>query len=125
MTIKPSNLDDMTEDRLIERFIEIGIGQDQALLMDQIAIFNRLYKLRKDVELQLQRRSGDRRHVLLQLYDHPNVQVRLNAAEATLAVEPQKARRELEIIASSGQYPQAGYAGMTVAALDRGTFEPS
>jgi enoyl reductase-like protein len=122
--MKHAKLGTMTEVELIQRYIEIGVAQDEALLMDQTTLFNRLYDLRKEVEAQLKERTGDQRRLLLRLYDHPNVQVRLNAVEDTLAVEPQLARTTLETIAASGQYPQAGYAGMTVAALEQGTFKP-
>jgi hypothetical protein len=59
------------------------------------------------------------------LYDHPNAQVRLKAATATLGVVPEAARALIEDIASSRKFPQAGDAGMTLDALDRGIFQPS
>ena len=58
------------------------------------------------------------------LYEHGNAQVRLQAAGATLAVEPGTARRVMEAIAASKTFPQAGHAGMTLDALDRGIFKP-
>jgi hypothetical protein len=38
-------------------------------------------------------------------------------------VAPERARRMLEIIAESREYPQAGDAGMTIDCLDRGIFK--
>jgi len=60
----------------------------------------------------------------LPLYRHANAQVRLAAAKATLAVAPEDARQMLQRIADSGEFPQAGDAGMCLVALDRGIFKP-
>ncbi len=53
------------------------------------------------------------------------MQVRVNAAKATLAVAPQQARQMLQAIADSQWQPQAGDAGMCLWNLDRGVFVPS
>jgi len=53
-----------------------------------------------------------------------DIQVRSQSARATLAVAPAEARRAIEAIAASRQYPQAGDAGMTLINLDRGIFVP-
>jgi hypothetical protein len=47
------------------------------------------------------------------------------AVKATLAVAPERARRMLEIIAESREYPQAGEAGMSIDNLERGIFKPT
>jgi hypothetical protein len=77
------------------------------------------------IEDELKARTPDQRPMLLNLYDHPNAQVRLNAMKATLAVAPATARRNLEALATSLDFPQAGDAGMTLYALDRGIFKPT
>jgi hypothetical protein len=59
------------------------------------------------------------------LYRHPNAQVRLMAATATLAVAPEAARQLLQAIADSNDYPQAGDAGMSLWNLERGVFKPT
>jgi hypothetical protein len=115
----------MTVDQLIQRFIAIGIEQDQALLRGQHARFNRLFDEMVAIEDELKTRDGDQRRELLSLYNHPNAQVRLNAVKATLAVTPQFARWKLQVLADSREYPQAGDAGMTIDALDRGIFKPT
>jgi hypothetical protein len=63
--------------------------------------------------------------LLVSLFDHDNVQVRLNAAKATLAVAPQAARQMLETIAGASKGPQGGDAGMCLVSLDRGIFKPT
>jgi len=115
----------MTVDQLMARYISIGIDQDKALLRNEIAKFNRLFDEMVVVENELRMRDGDQRRALLGLYGHPNAQVRLNAAKATLAVAPEPARRKLQTMADSAEYPQAGDAGMTLYALDRGIFKPT
>jgi hypothetical protein len=123
--VKRLTLQDLSVDQLLERFTAIALQQDQALLMDEIARFNKLYDEMDAVKIELKRRPGDQRRALLALYDHPNIQVRLKAAVGTLAVEPAPARELLQTIASSREYPQAGDAGMTLVNLDRGIFKPT
>jgi Domain of unknown function (DUF2019) len=77
------------------------------------------------IEDELKARAGDQRRELLSLYSHPNAQVRLNAIKATLAVAPELARRALQAIADSREYPQAGDAGMSLWNLERGIFKPT
>lgn len=62
---------------------------------------------------------------MLRLYDHPNMQVRLMAAKATLEIEPEAARTMLQAIADSGWFPQAGDVGMSLSNLERGVFKPT
>jgi hypothetical protein len=123
--MKRTELENMTVDQLVKRFNAIGLDQDTALAMGATAKFNRLFDEMEVVENELKVRDGDQRRALLRLYDHPNAQVRLNAVKATLAVAPEAARRMLQAIADSNEFPQAGDAGMTLVSLDRGIFKPS
>jgi hypothetical protein len=115
----------MTVPELVERFAAIALEQDEALRMNEIAKFNRLFDQMEEVEQELKVRAGDQRQALLALYDHSNMQVRLKAVKATLAVTPIAARQMLEAIANSGWFPQAGEAGMSLVNLDRGVFKPT
>lgn len=123
--MKRVNLQEMTGDQLVEHFAVIGIKQDNALRKSEHAKFNLLFDEKKAIERELRSRAGDQRRLLTNLYDHPNAQVRLNAAKATLAVAPETARRMLQTMADSREYPQAGDAGMTLVSLDRGIFKPT
>jgi Domain of unknown function (DUF2019) len=123
--MKRTNLPDMTAGELVERFIVIGLDQDKALLRGEDAKFNRLFDEMVAIEDELKIRDGDQRRELLSLYNHPNAQVRLNAVKATLAVAPEFARRTLQAIADSREYPQAGDAGMSLLNLERGIFKPT
>jgi hypothetical protein len=118
-------LRDMSVDQLVERFVEIGLAQDEALLDDETAKFNRLFRQMQAVVQELKMRAGDQRSALLALYNHPNMQVRLKAVKNTLAIAPQTARLALEAIANSRHFPQAMEAGMSVWNLDQGIFKPT
>jgi hypothetical protein len=122
---KPSKLKSMSVDQLVERFTMLSLAQDQALLMDELAKFSRLFDQIEAVADELKSRKGDQRRALLSLYRHPNIQVRLKAAKTTLAVAPEAARQELRAIANSREYPQAGDAGMCLRNLDEGIFKPT
>lgn len=118
------NLPDMTVDELVERFAAIGLDQDEASLYDDNEKFTRLFWQMEAVEEELKSRHGDQRGALRSLFGHRNAQVRLCAAKATLAVLPEEARRTIETLANSNEFPHAGDAGMTLWALDEGIFKP-
>jgi len=115
----------MSVDQLVAHFAENAMDQDEAILKDDNAKFRRLFWKMDEITNELMRRPGDQRTALLPLYHHQNMQVRLKAAIATLAVAPQAARAMLENIAASGWQPQAGDAGMTLWNIDRGIFKPT
>lgn len=110
---------------LVGRFTVISEAQYEAELYGQIRKFNALMMDLKEVWEELQGRPGDQRIALLPLLEHPNYQVRLNAAKATLALAPAAARTTLEALYASGHLPQSGSAGMTLLLLDNGTFKPT
>ena len=99
-------------------FIDIGIAQGEAIEEFRTAIYNRLYDRKAAVVDELKRR-GERR-VLISLYDHPNIQVRLNAAKSTYSLNTAGARAVIQAIADSKNFPWAGSAGMTLWSLDEG-----
>jgi hypothetical protein len=115
----------MSVTELVDRFAALAIAQFQAELQSDIAKQNKLIEEGWVVVDELKSRPGDQRSALTSLYDHPNVQVRLNAARLTLAVAPTAAREVVQSIADSKQYPQAGDAGMCLWALDQGIFTPT
>jgi len=114
----------MTVDQLVTRFADIALDQDKADLKGDYAKFNRLYDEMDAVEKELKARVGDQRSALLPLFNHPNAQVRLKSAIATLALAPQEARRTLQILSDRQEYPQAADARGMIRAIDEGTFVP-
>ncbi|SEI09185.1 protein of unknown function [Tardiphaga sp. OK245] len=117
-------LTEMSTADLVKSFAEIVVAQDEASLGGQIEKFNRLFDNMMDVSNELKRRKGDQRILLLDLFKHPNVQVRLQAAKLTLAVAPGQARAQLEEIVQLQWFPQSGDAGMSLRNLDLGVFKP-
>jgi hypothetical protein len=115
----------MTTDELVDRFVRIALDQDTAVRRDDNATYKRLFEQMDAIKAELKSRPGDQRRALVPLRDHPNVQVRLKSAIATLAVAPEAGRHVLQTIADSRDYPQAGDAGMTLDCLDRGIFKPT
>ena len=118
------NLTKMSVFELVKKFTEIGLAQGEADLDGNRRKYNKLYTQMEAVENELKSRAGDGRTALIPLYDHPNVEVRLKAAKATLAVAPDKARQVLITIRDSKLY-QALEAGMTLYNLDEGVFKPT
>lgn len=114
----------MSVDDLIGQFAELGVLQDDALWDGKYAIFNRLFDRMQEVDKELRNRGQGARLSLLQLFDHRNAQVRLQAAKYALGIAPADARKLIQQISQSRLYPQAGDAGMTLRALDEGIFKP-
>ena len=123
--MKRINLSEVSVEQLVEGFAAVALEQDDAILMHDNAKFTRSFWQMEALEEELKARNGDQRQALLRLYHHPNAQVRLTAAKATLAVSPDAARRLLRSIADLKEYPQAGDAGMSLVNLDRGIFKPT
>lgn len=116
--MKHVDLKSMSVDELVHRFIEIAIAQDWAIFEDETAKYHRLYRQMDEIDNELKSRPGDQRRALAQLYDHPNIQVRLKAARRSMELMPDAARPVLEKIAKSGAYPQAADAGFALDRLD-------
>jgi len=122
--MNPTRMQIPNADQLVKQFAALAIRQDTMLLERDIAEVNRLYDRLQDVANELKARPGDQRTALLVLYEHSNMQVRLKAAKATLAVAPTAAREQLEAIKASKWQPYAGEAGMSLRNLDSGVFRP-
>jgi hypothetical protein len=74
---------------------------------------------------ELKNMPGDRRAMLAKHYDHPNLQVRLNAAKFTIAVFPEEARAQLVAIGETGRCPQSASALSKLDALEEGFWKPT
>jgi nitrogen regulatory protein PII len=122
--MKSADLSALSVAELLERFAAICVEQNKTLFSGGYAKFNRLFDQMVAVENELKIRPGDQRSALLALFDHPDMQVRLQAAKLTLAVAPEAARQMLERIKEWRRQPQAGDAGMCLINLDRGIFVP-
>lgn len=115
----------MTNDQLVDRFAEIGVAQDDAIWNNRTTRFNNLYSEMEEIDRELRSRGMQARLLLCRLFSHPNMQVRLQAATWSLGTAPAQAREVLEAIRALNFLPQALDAGMTLRALDDGTYKPS
>lgn len=123
--MRKAKLQEMTVGELVERFAAIALAQDEAILDDENAKYNRLYDQMDLVKAELKSRKGDQRSALLPLFEHATAQVRLKAAIATLAVSYDAARQVLQTISDNNEYPEAADARGMMRALDEGTYVPT
>jgi hypothetical protein len=119
------DLKSCSTDQLLKYFAAIGVEQDKAEEAEDNAKYGRLFKQMSTIQNELKNRSGDQRRALAQLFDYPNMQVRLMAAKYALAPEPMAARRALETIAASTWPPQCYDARMCLWMIDEGKFVPT
>jgi hypothetical protein len=122
--MKRSLLRDLSVDQLIDLFANIAIAQDEALLADRIAEYNRFYSQQDAIEEELRRRGRDAAMGLVRFYDHPNVQVRLVSAQRTRDLAPALARKVFETIVKSQHFPQAASAATSLRNLEHGISRP-
>ena len=111
--------------QLVERFTALCIGQFEAELYSEIAKENRLIRQTIAVADELKSCVGDQRSALVPLLPRPNPQVRMMAAQFTLAVAPAAARQALQDLSDQNIYPQAAYGRGTLTALDEGERKPT
>lgn len=110
---------------LVETFVRIALEQYEARFDFDTKKLNKLFWQMEDVEKQLKTLPGDKRSALLPLLEHSNLEVRLRAAKATLAVAPEAARATLVALTEIQPTPQAGVAGMCLWTLEEGIFKPT
>jgi hypothetical protein len=123
--MKDVDLGKMSVPQLVEQFTILCVDQFQAELYSEIAKQNKLIRQSIAISDELKGRAGDQRMALVPLLVHPNPQVRMMAAQFTLAVAPVAARQALQDLSDQNVYPQAAYARGTLMALDEGERNPT
>lgn len=123
--MRQRDLKSLSNAEIVRLFEQLCIEQYDAIERNENARANRLILKTWALATELKSRPGDQRRVLMELFGHPNMQVRLTAAHANLAVDYVAARRELQAIVDEQWFPQAGDAGMTLDNLDSGFYRPS
>lgn len=119
------DLRSLSNAEIVDLFERLCIEQYDAMEREEQARVNRLVWRIHDLETELKSRPGDQRYELMKLFGHPNMQVRLSAAQAILSIDYASARREIQEIKDSKWYPQAMDAGMTLYFLDTGKSKPT
>ncbi|MEW6768493.1 MAG: DUF2019 domain-containing protein [Pseudomonadota bacterium] len=112
------DLSTLSIDQLLARFVELCLDDEQAHDLAKVSVSNRLVYEISDVKKELQKRPGDQRSALIALFKHPNLYVRYHVATNLMSVMPEEARRQMQAIADSKQYPIAGSAGTYLLMLD-------
>jgi len=123
--VTSATLKHLSVEALVEQFRLMALAQDEALLDDEYTKYNRLFDKMEEVKGELKGRPDDGRRAMLPLLAHSNAQVRLKAAIALLALEPEAARAALQRISDANEYPQAADARGMMKALDEGRYVPS
>ncbi|MFC6489180.1 DUF2019 domain-containing protein [Nitratireductor sp. GCM10026969] len=113
-----------TLDALVQRFVDVCLAQDDALRNLDTRRYNKLYDQLTVVAEELKSRDGDQRHQLLELYSHPNAQVRLKAAIHTLTCDRDGALQVLQQIIDRKEQPQTPYAWGMLDAIREGRYVP-
>ncbi|MCP3053834.1 DUF2019 domain-containing protein [Aurantimonas marianensis] len=109
---------------LLDDYVRMSLRQYDVNMIDDFRAYNATVPRQIALEAELKRREGDQRRALLSLFEHPNMQVRLNTARATRPVAPEAARKMLQEIAASRYFPMAADAGMSIRAWDQGIYKP-
>jgi Domain of unknown function (DUF2019) len=123
--MKRINLQDMTLDQLVKRFVDIALAEYDAREREDTARYNRLFDQMTELMAEFLIRPVQQRRALMALYDHPNPQVRYRAAYITQDIAPEAARRACEIISERNEYPQAANARRMITNLDEGPADMS
>lgn len=123
--MKKAALGNATVPDLVDLFVNLCVERGEELDRGDIPRVNRLFDDISAVEQELKSRPGDQRHALIPLYRHANMQVRVTAAKATLAIAPEAARNALEEIKASKWLPQSAEASSSLWTLERGIFKPT
>lgn len=123
--MKDQNLKALSDAELVRSFLKLSLSKAKAVMETDTRKLKKLYPQAEAMIHELRLREGDKRRLLIVLYNHPNPQVRLDAATATLAISPEDARRMLQMICDRKEHPYALEAGMRLDALDGGIFRPT
>ena len=85
-----SSLASVPTNKLVQRFRDAALSQFETHFLDDgVDEYNHLSAELKAIEAELRSRPGDQRRALAALYSDENSEVKLKAAFATLAVEPE------------------------------------
>ncbi len=92
---------------------------------ERIAALQRRFDAIMAIEAELKRRPGDQRKALTVLLGQGNLQARLMAATALLAIDREAAISDLEELAEMNWMPQTADARLTLRNLAEGRYIPS
>ncbi|GGF01301.1 hypothetical protein GCM10011611_03560 [Aliidongia dinghuensis] len=118
-------LDKMTVDELVSLFASLGERQYPLTLNDEVKSANHLIRQQNEISKELRRRGIAARLELTKLFNHPNIQVRMNAAKWSIGIAREPALNVLRQITKEDFGAFRLSAGMTVALVEDGTINPT
>lgn len=125
-TPRRQKLKTMTGDEILEYFIELSKKRTEADNYMDIYTYNKIFRILQQIEKELKSRPGDQRSILIPLIFYPNLQVRLNASLATLAITPDALMMLRAIAALDVAWePEQIEALHSVEAIDEGRYIPT
>lgn len=111
-------IDRLSPSDLVEEFLRISLAQYEAVEKGEIHKYNRLVKKIPNIKQLLKGMPGDQRQLLLGLYAHHNIFVRLQSAQVTKDIAPSAAKRIFEEVMASRIYPYAADAAESLRNLE-------
>jgi len=118
----------MSRQQLVDLFEKLSIAQGEAYAFFETGRASRMVLRRRAVLSEMRNREVDERPALYVLYDHSHPQVRVNVANSTYALNPQRAKTVLSEVAATQYEPWCSDARMTISLLDKGSswlpFDP-
>lgn len=118
--MKATDLRSLSVSELVRQVRELALRQSQAELYGRISKYNQLYRQIVAIKDELKSREGDQRRALESLFTDANPQVRLVAAQWSLAVLPGQAIEVLQQISDRNEYPQAADARLSLERIKSG-----
>jgi hypothetical protein len=108
----------MAIEELLDLYTRFSIEQGNAAYVANTSRVNRIGDALYLISNEIRRRSDDRGRSMLKLFEHPNAQVRFNAAASVSGVFPKEARQAMQDIADSKTEMLAFDAKMYLHTLD-------
>ncbi len=110
----------LTDEQLAQRFCDLSLEEYDAGRGNELKRVIRLARAVIAITRVLESRGADALRVLLPLLNHPNAQVRLDAARAIMPVEQDRATATLKALSERGPSAQRGAAGMALYYEEKG-----
>jgi len=131
---KPNKLADLSNQQLIDEYVDLSRQQGAALEKDDTQKFNRLFDKFVPVREEIRRRGDEVRKELIPLLkrspdesrlDYGAAQRRRNAAFDLMAIVPDLAKATLEELAKSPLLDISARASLSLSNLEDGIWKPS
>jgi hypothetical protein len=113
----------MSRQQLVDLFEKLSIAEGEAYAYFETAKASRYIMRRRAVLSEMRHREVDERPALFVFYSHRHPRVRMNVANSTYALNPERAKNVLAEIAATRNEPWCSDARMSLALLANGTSQ--